>query len=66
MLSLYIHIPFCTTKCNYCSFQVCPIDKIKPEFQENLFDDYTQSIINEIKDFSNILNDKELKSIYFG
>lgn len=65
MLSLYIHIPFCTTKCNYCSFQVCPIDKIKPEFQENLFDDYTQSIIDEVKDFSDILDDKELKTIYF-
>lgn len=42
------------------------MDKIKPEFQENLFSDYTQAIINEIQEYSNILDDKELRTIYFG
>lgn len=66
MFSLYIHIPFCTTKCNYCSFQVCPLDKIKPEFQKNLFSEYTQGIIEEIKHYSKIVDDKEIRTIYFG
>lgn len=42
------------------------MDKIKPEFQKNLFSEYTEAIISEIEQYSNIVDDKELKTIYFG
>ena len=29
-VSLYIHVPFCTTRCNYCSFPSELVDKVKP------------------------------------
>jgi len=66
MLSLYIHIPFCKTKCPYCSFQVCPSDQMKSESFHNEINNYTQSLISEIHHYSKILKDKEIKSIYFG
>ena len=65
MFSIYIHIPFCKTKCNYCNFQVCPLDKMKSEMIEPEFEKYTNQIISDIKKYSEILDDKEVKSIYF-
>lgn len=66
MFSIYIHIPFCKTKCNYCNFQVCPLDKMKSEMIQPEFEMYTNQIIFDIKKYSEILDDKEVKSIYFG
>ena len=66
MFSIYIHIPFCKTKCNYCNFQVCPLDKMKSEMIQPEFEKYTNQIISDIKKNSEILDDKEVKSIYFG
>lgn len=65
MLSIYIHIPFCTTKCNYCNFQVCPLDKIKTELHEEIIENYLKNIINEIKNYSNLVDNKRLKTLYF-
>ncbi len=66
MFSIYIHIPFCKTKCNYCNFQVCPLDKMKAEMIQPELEKYTNQIISDIKKYSEILDDKEVKSIYFG
>ena len=41
-LSLYIHIPFCTSKCNYCSF----VSEVrKPEVKH----EYVKALLKEIK-----------------
>jgi oxygen-independent coproporphyrinogen-3 oxidase len=68
MLSLYIHIPFCHTKCKYCSFQVCPTSQMQSDALAVEIKNYTDWIISEIKNYSNILKDseKQIKSIYFG
>ena len=66
MFSIYIHIPFCKTKCNYCNFQVCPLDKMKSDMVQPEFEKYTNQIISDITKYSEILDDKEVKSIYFG
>lgn len=58
-LSLYIHIPFCVKKCFYCDF---------PSYGglENIFDDYVNSLIMEMKETKNSFSDYEMKSIFFG
>ena len=44
-LSLYIHIPFCVRKCNYCDFLSFPIVSGK----EAVMDDYLAALLKEIE-----------------
>lgn len=53
---LYIHIPFCTSKCGYCAFNS------SADFF-HLQDDYVKALILDLK---NQLHFQELSSIYFG
>jgi len=37
MLGLYIHIPFCVSKCNYCDFNSYKMDQnLKTRYLEDL------------------------------
>ena len=55
-LGIYIHIPFCKRKCNYCAFvSVCDF---------SLQQDYVKSLINEIKSYAN--KEEKVSTIYFG
>jgi putative oxygen-independent coproporphyrinogen III oxidase len=58
-LALYIHIPFCTSKCFYCDFYSLADKKeqIGP---------YVNALIRDIKLWGEKLNDKEIDTIYFG
>lgn len=59
-VGLYIHIPFCLKKCDYCDFY--SIDN----FDENIQNKYVDAIINEIKSYNDKLKDYTVKTIYFG
>ena len=53
--SVYIHIPFCKSKCHYCSFiSFCKIENKK---------DYLQALYEEIK---NSYHGELLETVYFG
>ena len=53
--SVYIHIPFCKSKCHYCSFiSFCKIENKK---------DYLQALYEEIK---NSYHGELLETLYFG
>lgn len=41
-VSLYVHVPFCVTRCNYCSFPSELIDRVKP-----YLDDYMAALKKE-------------------
>lgn len=58
MAGLYIHIPFCLSKCAYCGFYSVPSVKHKPEFLTNL----KQEIIQR-KDY---LHWEPVHTVYFG
>ncbi len=53
MTSLYIHIPFCKRKCDYCSFY-------------SLTDDYKEEYVNAVIRAVKKYGGKNLKSIYIG
>ncbi|MCX6823924.1 MAG: coproporphyrinogen-III oxidase family protein [candidate division SR1 bacterium] len=64
MISLYIHIPFCTSKCAYCSFNSMPIFQL--ENYELQITNYMDALKKEIDYYAETLTDKALKTLYFG
>ena len=56
---LYVSIPFCPTKCDYCSFITAPIEKTKI-YIEN----YINCLVKELNSVKPYLTD--LRSIYIG
>lgn len=59
-LSLYVHIPFCIRKCNYCDFLSAPADDATKEA-------YIQALLFEIESYrKSELSDREVRSIFIG
>jgi len=63
LVNLYINIPFCPSKCYYCSFISAPIDKCK-----DLLEPYLDALIREIDASKELISKKNyiVKSIYIG
>lgn len=61
--SLYVSIPFCPTRCSYCSFISHSNDKAK-----RLMPEYVDYLIKEIEETGRIARDLGLKleSVYYG
>lgn len=61
--SLYISIPFCPTRCNYCSFVSQSVEKAK-----HLIKPYVDILIEEIKETAQIAKDLKLRleTVYIG
>ena len=62
-VSLYVGIPFCPTRCYYCSFPANPVDKFggkKPL--------YVEKLLQEAKGVAELLrdNNKEIETLYIG
>lgn len=55
---LYLHIPFCRQACHYCNFHFSTSLK----YEEEMID----AMVKEIESRKDYLEDKNLKSIYFG
>ncbi|GAA0177283.1 coproporphyrinogen III oxidase [Clostridium sediminicola] len=62
-ISIYIGMPFCPTRCTYCSFTSNPIAKCK-----KLVNPYIEALMREIDEISKFISDKNLKiqNVYFG
>ena len=56
---LFISVPFCPTKCEYCSFITAPVEATK-----GYLDSYIDCLVREIESVKPLLTD--LKSIYIG
>lgn len=71
MLSLYIHIPFCSHHCSYCSFQVIPLDTLGEEVDRpSLMASYMDALRQQIISYGTALTKdgvrEQIKTIYFG
>ena len=60
--SLYIHIPFCVSKCTYCDFFSIPVSK----GQTSCFKNYVNALKNEIDFRIKYFDIKFLSTIYIG
>ncbi|WP_077367290.1 coproporphyrinogen dehydrogenase HemZ [Anaerosalibacter sp. Marseille-P3206] len=59
--SLYVSVPFCPTRCIYCSFPSNPIELVR-----NLVDDYTDSVVYELNNIKKVLQNKKIHTVYIG
>lgn len=58
MAGIYIHIPFCKTRCHYCDFY--------KSVDTGLGDPYVEALIREIDIRSEYLGDETVDTVYFG
>lgn len=58
--SLYIHIPFCRTKCDYCDFFSVPCGN------QSVSDFYVESLCNEIAFRAKCYNIESFSTVYVG
>lgn len=60
-ISIYIGIPFCATRCLYCSFTSFALTQYK-----NRVDDYMEALLKEIKFVSPYSKNFKIETIYIG
>jgi len=56
---LYIHVPFCRSKCRYCAFVSRPLDMAEVEV-------YAAALPLEIRQFGKQLGRPKVETVYFG
>ncbi|MCR4716584.1 MAG: radical SAM family heme chaperone HemW, partial [Lachnospiraceae bacterium] len=67
-LGIYIHIPFCVKKCNYCDFLSFSSDRIKNSFEDenDIHKRYIEALKKEALDYSKKVEGRYIKTIYIG
>ena len=58
-IALYLHVPFCETKCPYCDFNTYAAI-------ESLMPGYVSALANEIEQWGSWLGHPQLSSLFFG
>ncbi|SKC79707.1 radical SAM family heme chaperone HemW [Maledivibacter halophilus] len=58
-IGLYLHIPFCIKKCNYCDF-------VSYSQNDEMIDSYVKALLYEIKMYSDNLSDYKIETIFIG
>lgn len=60
MISLYVHLPFCQSKCKYCAFVSFPLSE-----QGAYLDPYLASLKAEIRYYAQYFSHEKVKTLYF-
>ncbi len=58
-MEIYVHIPFCERKCNYCDFLSGPVDPAVRQM-------YVNKLIEEIRGRAQVLGRCRVSTVYFG
>ena len=56
-IGVYIHWPFCISKCNYCNFN---------SYVKNVPDGFINAYVKQLQSFKSYFQDKKLMTVYFG
>ncbi|MDC7221364.1 MAG: radical SAM family heme chaperone HemW [Spirochaetales bacterium] len=65
MPSLYIHFPFCKSRCAYCDFYSCSLAQLKAD-RDKIFRDYGDKIIQQNSLLSHEFGIKDYSTVYLG
>lgn len=58
-LGIYLHIPFCVKKCNYCDFLSAPAT-------EAVREQYVERLLEEISGYEELLKDRRITTVFWG
>ncbi|MBR1470621.1 MAG: radical SAM family heme chaperone HemW [Lachnospiraceae bacterium] len=58
-LSLYIHLPFCVRKCDYCDFLSFPVTEETKQL-------YLNALRREIREYGAVYADRMIDTVFFG
>ena len=59
-LGIYVHVPFCRSKCQYCAFYSLPTK------EDKLIDGYQDAVCQHIKEAGQLAPNYQVDTIYFG
>ncbi len=59
--NLYVNIPFCPSKCYYCSFSSYSLENDSDSVRE-----YVETLIYELKETAKMLANKQINTVYIG
>ncbi len=62
-LSLYLHVPFCVSKCAYCDFYSLPCGKNGKKTEKTAFKD---AVLRNIENWKYYADDRKIDSIFIG
>ena len=60
-LGIYVHIPFCKSKCEYCDFY-----SLGGSRDRHVTDDYLQALADHIKESGRLAPEYVVDTVYFG
>lgn len=63
---IYLHIPFCRKKCDYCGFYSIPVGHLEKPEKEDLLNRYIDKLCCEIRERCSLLPDSSFDTVYFG
>ncbi|TAL32933.1 MAG: radical SAM family heme chaperone HemW [Spirochaetes bacterium] len=63
---VYLHIPFCRSKCDYCGFYSVPVDGMEPGARDGLLARYAEKLIVELRARAGEIADTGADTLYLG
>ncbi len=63
---LYIHVPFCRTKCHYCAFHSLPLGRGVNVLHHDAFKAYVDTLAAELTLWGQRYENTQISSVFFG
>ena len=63
---LYVHVPFCSTRCRYCAFHSIPLGRGVDAAASPVVRDYVDTLFLELAHWGDELGGSEVQTVFFG